>query len=243
MHRWVTMRVLEGREHLGDRWSLVLIRELLLHGTRSYSDLLEGATGISRSVLASRLRKLRDLGLIERVRQSGAHVQERYGITYAGRELLPVLESLRDWSERFVPADPQMAERDPDIVVRWLGDRVDPRRLPSRPVVLEISLEGARRPRFWLVLERDTGASVCIEHPRIAEDRFVFLEATVRSLMPLARGTGDWRRAIDDHAVDLFGNPRLIAQLPSWFGGPSAPEPGSGDRRAGHPAARTAAAA
>jgi len=231
-------------EHLGDRWSLVLIRELLLHGTRSYSDLLEGATGISRSVLASRLRKLRDLGLIERVRESdGSHVQERYGITYAGRELLPVLESLRDWSERFVPADPEMAERDPDIVVRWLGDRVESRQLPSRPVVLDISLEGARRPRFWLVLERDTGASVCIEDPRIAEDRYVFLEATVRSLMPLARGTGDWRRAIDENAVGLFGNPRLIAQLPSWFGGPPADEPDHGDRRAGRQAARTAASA
>jgi DNA-binding HxlR family transcriptional regulator len=210
-------------EQLGDRWSLVIIRELLVHGSRSYSDLLEGATGISRSVLASRLRKLQDLGLLDRVREpAGARTQERYGITYSGRELLPVLEALREWSERFVPEDPAMAERDPDIVVRWLGDRVDPRRLPPRPVVLDVSLQGARRPRFWLVLERDTGASVCIEDPRIAEDRYVFLEATVSSLTPLARGTGDWRRAIDDDAIGLFGNPRLIAQLPSWFAGPAA---------------------
>lgn len=228
-------------EHLGDRWSLVLIRELLLHGIRSYSDLLEGATGISRSVLASRLRKLRALGLVERVRGEGAHAQDRYAITYAGRELLPVLRSLHAWSERFVPEDPAMAERDPDIVVRWLGDRVEPQRLPSRPVVLELALEGARRPRFWLVLERDTGASVCVEDPGIAEDRYVFLEATVRSLMPLARGTGDWRRAIDGDAVGVYGNPRLVAQLPSWFGGPQAAGLGGADGRAGQRAAGAAA--
>lgn len=221
-------------EHLGDRWSLVIIRELLMQGSRSYSDLLEGAAGISRSVLAARLRKLHDLGLVERVRDSeGAHAQERYAITYAGRELLPVLAALRDWSERFVPEDAAMVERDPDIVVRWLGDRVESSRLPSRPVVLDISLQGARRPRFWLVLERGAGASVCIEDPGIAEDRYVFLETSVRSLLPLARGSGDWQRAIDDDAVELFGNPRLIAQLPGWFGKQPATEPGSEDRRAG----------
>ncbi len=210
-------------EHLGDRWSLVIIRELLLHGTRSFSDLLVGVPGISRSVLASRLRKLRELGLVERVSPPGpSRVPERYGISYSGRELLPVLEALRGWSERFVPEDPAMAERDPDIVVRWLVERVDPGRLPSRPVVLDITLEGARRPRFWLLLEHSAGASVCIEDPRIAEDRYVFVETSVGSLMPVARGTSDWRRAIDDESIELFGNPGLMAQLPSWFEGPRA---------------------
>ncbi len=207
-------------EQLGDRWSLVIVRELLLYGSRTYSDLLAGASGISRSVLASRLRKLRDLGLVERVRPAGDdHAPEHYEITYAGRELLPVLEALRGWSERFVPEDPAMAERDPDIVVRWLGERVNPSRLPSRPVVLDIALVGARRPRFWLVLERGTGSSVCIEDPGIAEDRYVFLETSVGALMPLARGAGDWRRAIEDDAIEVFGNPQLVTQLPGWFGG------------------------
>ncbi len=207
-------------EQLGDRWSLVIVRELLMHGSRSFSDLLAGASGISRSVLASRLRKLRDLGLVERVRPAGDdHAPEHYEITYSGRELLPVLEALRGWSERFVPEDPAMAERDPDIVVRWLGERVNPSRLPPRPVVLDIALDGARRPRFWLVLERGAGSSVCIEDPGIDEDRYVFLETSVGALMPLARGAGDWRRAIEDAAIEVFGNPRLVSQLPSWFGG------------------------
>ncbi len=219
-------------EQLGDRWSLVIIRELLLHGSRSYSDLLEGAAGISRSVLASRLRKLRDLGLVAQVTApAGTHAAGHYGITYAGRELLPVLEAIRGWSDRFVPEDPAMAERDPDIVVRWLGDRVNAGRLPSRAVVLDISLRGARRPRFWLVLERGAGASVCIEDPRIAEDRYVYLETSVRSLMPLARGMGDWRTAIAEDAVELYGNPRLIEQLPSWFSSPAAAEHISAARR------------
>ena len=58
--------------------------------------------------------------------------------------------------------------------------------------------------------------------------------------MPLARGMDDWRRAIGDDAIELFGNPRLVEQLPSWFVGPPAAEPSSSHRRAGRLAAKAA---
>ncbi len=197
-------------EHLGDRWSLVIVRELLVHESCSFSDLLDGASGISRSVLASRLRKLRDLGLVE-------PAPEGYRLTYSGRELAPVLQELRGWSERFVPEDQAMVERDPDIVPLWLSQRVDVRRLPARPVVLDISVHGGSRARFWLVAERGTEPSVCIEDPGLPEDRYVFIEAAVRALVPLARGTRDWRSAITDGSVELYGNPGLVKRLPDWF--------------------------
>src|SRR5215211_1342947 len=54
-------------EHLGDRWSLVILRELTLHGPRGFNVLADGLPGISRSVLAARLRKLEELELIARV--------------------------------------------------------------------------------------------------------------------------------------------------------------------------------
>jgi DNA-binding HxlR family transcriptional regulator len=205
-------------EHLGDRWSLVIVREMLQHGPRSFSDLLDGASGISRSVLASRLRKLRDLGIVEQARAGGnGRGAAAYRLTYSGRALAPVLHELRGWSERFVPEDPAMAERDPDIVVRWLSQRVDARRVPSRPVVLDITVEGGGRPRFWLVAERGAEPSLCIADPALPQGRYVFIEADVRALLPLARGTRDWRSAIRDGSVALFGDPGLVRDLPDWF--------------------------
>ena len=53
-------------EHLGDRWSLVILRELVMHGTSGFNALAAGLPGISRSVLAARLRKLEELGIIAR---------------------------------------------------------------------------------------------------------------------------------------------------------------------------------
>ncbi len=206
-------------EQLGDRWSLVIVRELLLHGVRGYSDLLGGVPGISRSVLATRLRQLRELGLVELASSHGA--APRYQLTRAGRDLEGVLGTLRSWSERFLPEDPAMVDRDPDIVVPWLARRVDTAGLPDQAVVVEITLEGGRRREFWLVLERDAEPSVCIQDPGLAEDRKVFLEADVATLSLLSRGLRDWPAAIADGSVRLYGDPAMLERLPRWFASPT----------------------
>ena len=202
-------------EHLGDRWSLVIIRELTIHETRGFNALADGMPGISRSVLAARLRKLEDLELITRDRSAGRGVPG-YRLTHAGRELQPILRGLWGWSQRFVPEDPAMAERDPDIVIRWLSDRVDPASVPDRTVVVDLDVTGTSR-RFWLVLERDAKPSICIEDPCLAGDRYVFVEADVRALYPIARGVRDWSAAIDDGSVHLSGEPTFVRALPTWF--------------------------
>jgi len=203
-------------EHLGDRWSLVILRELTIHGTRGFNALADGMPGISRSVLAARLKKLEDLELITRDRSAGRGVPG-YRLTHAGRELQPILRGLWGWSLRFVPEDPAMAERDPDIVIRWLGDRIDPSSVPDRTVVVDLDVTGTSVRRFWLVLEHGTAPSVCIEDPCLAGDRYVFVEADVRALYPIARGMRDWLEAVADGSVQLSGEPALVRALPTWF--------------------------
>ncbi len=203
-------------EHLGDRWSLVILRELTLHGTRGFNALAEGMPGISRSVLAARLRKLTDLELITRDRSTGRGVPG-YRLTHAGRELEPVLRGLWQWSLRFLPENPAMAERDPDIVIPWLAERVDPWSLPDRAVVLDLEVTGTDAKRFWLVLERGSPASVCIEDPGLGGDRYVFVATDVQALYSIARGIGDWSAAISEGSVEAFGTPELVAALPTWF--------------------------
>ena len=203
-------------EHLGDRWSLVILRELTLHGTRGFNALADSMPGISRSVLAARLKKLEDMELIARDRSAGRGVPG-YQLTHAGRELRPVLYGFWQWSLRFVPEDPAMAERDPDIVIRWLGDRVDTSSVPDRTVVLDLDVNGTGTRRFWLVLERGVAPSICIEDPNLAGERYVFIEADVRALYPIARGLRDWSTAIAEGSVRLFGAPLLVEALPTWF--------------------------
>ena len=93
---------------VGDRWSLLILREVF-HGVRRFEDFL--ATGVSRAVLSARLRTLTDAGLLRRepYREGNARSRNEYRPTRAGVELLPALVALMEWAETHVdgaaPAD------------------------------------------------------------------------------------------------------------------------------------------
>jgi DNA-binding HxlR family transcriptional regulator len=203
-------------EHLGDRWSLVILRDLLLHGTLGFNALAAGLPGISRSVLAARLRKLEELGLIERDRSSRAGVPG-YCLTPAGLELKPIMAGLWGWSKRWVPEDPVWAERDPDVILAWLSHRVDRDTVPNGRIVVDLDIQGTRAKHGWLVLERGTEPAVCIEDPCLAVERYVYVEADAGAIYPIARGLRGWQDAIADGSVRVYGEPELVRGLPGWF--------------------------
>jgi DNA-binding HxlR family transcriptional regulator len=205
-------------QHLGDRWTLLLVRDLAIHGSLGFNALAGGLPGISRSVLARRLRKLEDLGLIDRERIAQSTPGSPYRLTPAGEELIPTLLSLKDWAERWMPEDPSMVQRDPDIVILWLAHRLDVQAVPNHEVVIAFDLRGARPKQVWLVLERGVRPSLCFEDPRLGLDRYVYVESDVESLYPISRGLRDWGSAIAEGSIAVYGEPELVQALPAWFG-------------------------
>ena len=83
---------------LGDKWSLLIIRDLIIHGPRTYSQLLESPERISTNILASRLALLSCLKLIERVNPDASSRNNAYRLTEGGAALRPVLEALGKWA-------------------------------------------------------------------------------------------------------------------------------------------------
>ena len=205
-------------QHLGDRWTLLLVRDLAIHGTLGFNALASGLPGISRSVLARRLRKLEDLGLIDRERIAESIAAAPYRLTPAGEQLIPTLLSLKDWAERWMPEDPSMVQRDPDIVMLWLAHRLDAQAVPDRQGVIAFDIRGEHPKQVWLVLERGAKPSFCFEDPRLGLDRYVYVESDVESLYPISRGLRDWGSAIAERSIAVYGEPQLVQALPAWFG-------------------------
>jgi DNA-binding HxlR family transcriptional regulator len=85
---------------IGERWSLLVVRELLL-GPRRYTDLLDGLPGVPTNLLASRLRELQAAGIIARRVLSRPTVVAVYELTEAGRALRPALAELRAWGQQY----------------------------------------------------------------------------------------------------------------------------------------------
>jgi DNA-binding HxlR family transcriptional regulator len=203
-------------EHLGDRWMLLILREVFQHEPIGFNGLVASLPGVSRSVLARRLRKLEIMGLIARA-ASGPGQAAPYRMAPAGRQLVPTLLSLSEWAEQWVPEDPEVANHDPDVITFWLTLRADPSHLPDRPAVLVFDTGDRHVPQQWLVLERGAEPSLCLEDPLLPSDRYIYVEAGADALYPIARGLRGWTEALADRSVRLFGDPGLIRDMPAWF--------------------------
>ena len=102
---------------LGERWSLLILRDLLV-GTTRFNDLARGLPGLSRSLLTKRLRQFERAGLVER---AGSH----YLLTECGRELEPIVFGLGQWGARWTFGDPDPDELDAEVLVWWMHKRLD----------------------------------------------------------------------------------------------------------------------
>ncbi|SDK49587.1 transcriptional regulator, HxlR family [Glycomyces sambucus] len=91
--------IADALEVIGDRWSLLVIREIS-YGTRRFNDFQE-RTGAPRQILAARLKKLEAAGVIERRPYSEHPPRFEYLLTEAGLALTPVLRALRSWGEEY----------------------------------------------------------------------------------------------------------------------------------------------
>ncbi|NBR04621.1 MAG: transcriptional regulator [Planctomycetes bacterium] len=84
---------------LGDKWTMLIIRDLVIHGTRTYSDFLESPEHISTNILALRLKLLTCLKLIERTNPDASARNNGFKLTESGAALRPVLEGLGRWAQ------------------------------------------------------------------------------------------------------------------------------------------------
>ena len=85
-------------EHIGDKWSLLIIRDLMFKGKRHYNEFLVAEEGVSTSVLGSRLRGLQEAGLITRGADTVKKSRVRYSLTQKGIDLLPMMVEMIVWS-------------------------------------------------------------------------------------------------------------------------------------------------
>ena len=99
-------------EQLGDRWSLIVIRDVMFGNRRSYGDLLARSDeGIASNILANRLKRLTASGLLSK-RPDPAHLQKSiYSLTEASIQLVPLLAMMGAWGRRHTPASRELSVR------------------------------------------------------------------------------------------------------------------------------------
>ena len=189
-------------EVLGERWSLLIVRDMLCGYTR-FNELARGNPGLSRSLLAKRLRQLESAGIVERL-------GGEYALTPAGEDLRPVVFGLGEWGAKWQFSDPREHELDPELLMWWAHTRVDFSAFPDRRIVLQFVFRGVRR-RFWIVKDA-SGPSLCTHDPGFDVD--VRVEADLSTMYQVWLGRVDLRAAVRDGSVELIGPSGLVRRMP-----------------------------
>lgn len=201
-----------GSEVLADRWTPLILRELVLGSTR-FNEIERCLPGISRTLLAQRLRHLERKGVLER-RPARTGRGSEYHLTPAGKDLEPVILAIGEWAVRWLYAEPVPADVDPVVLTWWMHRRVDTSRLPDRRVVVEFDDRGVGATVIWLVLDRGN-ASVCVRHPGFDSDIIVTTDAV--ALMRVFSGIDSLATARRAGSVVLDGPPALTRSFEQWF--------------------------
>src|SRR5262245_57229467 len=204
--------VARAAEILADRWTLLIIRELLAD-VHHFNELELGLPRMSRTLLAERLRRLQRTGVLER-RGAARGQRTEYRLTRAGRELQPIIDQFGGWGARWAFGDPRRNELDPIVLLWWMRRRVAIDAIGKRRLVIQFDFSGGPRQSYWLLIE-PADVSVCLKHPGFDID--VIVSADIVAFYRLWLGRVSFAEAVRRQQVRLSGTTSDVRAFPHWF--------------------------
>ena len=202
--------IARASEILAQRWTPVIVRTLL-SGASTYNRIADGAPGIPRSLLTTRLKELVAAGLVER--GEGASSGE-YRLTAAGEDLATVLDAMGEWGERWLDVTPDHAN--PIYMLNsWVKSYLDVDALPDRRVVVRFQFRDQPQKvnPMWVIFDGED-SEVCRKAPGFEDDLVVDAESVAIAEWHLGRI--DWTMAVRSRRISVSGPRALARALPTW---------------------------
>jgi DNA-binding HxlR family transcriptional regulator len=202
--------IARGAEIFAERWTPVIIRNLHL-GCGSYCAILEGAPGLSRTMLSQRLKQLELVGIVESAPKPDGR-GHHYKLTSAGHDLFTVCQSLGEWGARWLEIAPE--HLDPFVALWSMCNALRRDQLPDRRVVIRFDFSGRRGlERFWLVIELgDT--ELCKTY--LGHDEDLYITAEAEAFVKWHAGQLTWAQATREGRIQLNGPSSLVRAFPTW---------------------------
>jgi DNA-binding HxlR family transcriptional regulator len=201
--------IAKAMELLDERWTMLVVRELLLGSTR-FNDLRRGVPRMSPALLSKRLRDLERAGLVERDDRGG------YRPTESLRELRPVVEQLGLWGLKWI-GELGEDDLDPHLLLWDMRRTIPLAAWPRTRTVLHLEFPDVRpqQRHWWLVVGGDD-ADVCDADP--GYDVSATVRTDLATLTRLWRGEESWPAALRSGRVEVHGPRAVRRALPEWLG-------------------------
>lgn len=205
--------IAKATEILGERWTFLIVRELL-SGGRRFSELQRGLGDISPALLTARLRTFEEEGLVVRRRINGQRGYE-YFPTPACEELKAVILALGEWGMCWARHNVTGADLDVDLLMLYLERSIDPTQLPGRETVIQFKFTDLEEQRDWWLIVRDGQVEICITSP--GRDVDIFFTSTLRTMHDVWMGDRPQRDAVLAGDLIIEGDPALTRRMGSWL--------------------------
>ena len=205
--------IAKATEIIGEKWTILIIRELLMGATR-FNELQRGLSLISPSLLSKRLESLAEFGLIVKKKIQNQKGSE-YFPTEACQTLLPVIRSLGEWGMIWARQSLNDKDYDVELLMLYLQRSIVPEKLPGNITVVRFKFTDTDKyPDWWMLIE-GSKVDLCTNDP--GKDVDIYFTSKIKTLAQIWMGENSYKKAIRDGALTLVGNSALTGNITSWM--------------------------
>ena len=205
--------IAKASEIIGEKWTILIIRELLM-GSRRFTDLQRGLGTISPTLLTRRLAHLEDRGLILKRRMKGQSSYE-YIPTKSCEGLLPILLALGDWGMQWARSNLNTKDYDVELLMVYLQRSIQPDRLPAAETIIRFKFTDMTDKADWWLVVLPNETDICDKDPGKEVD--VFFTTTLHTMVDIWMGDTTYRKAIADDQLSIIGPTALVNNVTDWM--------------------------
>jgi len=204
-------------EILCQRWTVVLLRELMAGSTR-FNDLRRGVPRMSPALLSQRLKDLEAAGVVVRVASADAPGVSEYHLTASGQELGPLIEAFGIWGQRWIESDLSLQHLDAQLLMWDMRRNLDTTPMPRRRKVVQFLYpeRPAAERAFWLIVDPAEAVDLCSIDQGFEVDLYVACD--LRTMTAIWMGLDTVRAAVASRRLTLTGDRDLASAMQQWLG-------------------------
>lgn len=205
--------IAKASEIIGEKWTLLIIRELLMGGCR-FNELQRGLSHLSPTLLSKRLQSLDEHGLLIKKRINGQRGYEYYP-TEACQQLLPIIKSLGDWGMSWARNNLTEKDYDVELLMLYLKRSIVVDKLPGNETIIKFHFtDVSEYPNWWLVANNEE-VDLCVKDPGKEVD--VYFTTTVKTMVDIWMGDSSYKLAIKQQELLIVGYKALTNNVSSWM--------------------------
>ena len=205
--------IAKATEIIGEKWTILIIRELLM-GSSRFNELQRGLSLISPTILSKRLESLSQHGLVLKKKIPGQKGYE-YFPTDSCKELLPVIRMLGDWGMRWARANLSEKDYDVELLMIYLKRSIVPEKLIGNETVIRFHFTDIDTYSDWWLVAKDKELDLCVNDP--GREVNVYFTSSVKTLADVWMGDSTYKMAIKDGSLKVVGNTQLTRNITAWL--------------------------